>query len=551
MSLWERSWELQSHRHRGHIQLGEHTWLNLTDFLAGWVLGPPGMGKSKLAQLFCQDVLTHPAQPILVLIDPGGSLYEQLEGFCARLGLGHRILLFNPRAEPVIGYSPTTRNSLPLMTQAEAITLALLKGSGQFHTEETPRLYRVGKATAAALLSSGLTLTEAPHLLDILPNSIRPQITARIALEHVRREWEGMEKLAPRDRLAQLESTYSRVRAFVDNELVRRIVAQQRKSIRCQELLEEEGVSLLCNLRPGNGLTLPSVATLGALLIQDVIAAALNRQDRRRPIVLVVDEFSLFVTPDIGYILDQGRKLNLKILLLNQHAAQVQAEDPKVFAAVMQVPVKIAFGGLTQADLDLFAPEFFGQELDLAQPKRYSIYFEPQETTRTVYSESWGEYESEVISQGRMSGQTLNPDAPFLTDPVIMEQRQQSDGLATGSGSSHNESTTEVPFYEYKKQHQVAEFWSKEDQLFKKQMKLKGLEKQRFALKIRNHEHVLFDRVPDLPDVQTLAETLTRFRQAVFQNFPFYSTIEEIEAEERERLAQLFADNTFYPDYDH
>lgn len=100
------------------------------------------------------------------------------------------------------------------------------------------------------------------------------------------------------------------------------------------------------------------------------------------PFFLIIDEFQLFLTPDIPDMLDQGAKYGIHLFLFHQHLSQLRQLDEQAFGAMSNARIKLVFGGLSRDDARLMAEEIFPGQIDLKrakfiieQTKFWPVYF--------------------------------------------------------------------------------------------------------------------------------------------------------------------------------
>jgi len=505
------------------------------------IVGPTGGGKSKLLEHIFRQLASKEDRPAIVLMDPKGDLYRDALGYCAEKELDN-IILINPNlTSKSIAYNPMDSQGLPIDCRTNAKVLATLKAWNQWGTQETPRLRRWLTNTYRPLMEQGLTLCEALYMVDLGGNPIRQAIVARMEEGQIKREWQTYERFSLRERQEQIESTLSRLRAFLDNRQIASILTQGRRALQLRALLNQ-GVIILVNLEPFHRLSVEDANLLGTLLIDDLIAATFARPpDQRRPVVLIIDEAHRFVTPDIGDILDMGRGMNLHCILALQHLAQVREEDYKTYSALLtNARVKIIFGGLTNADLEILNPEFYTGELDLKEIKQelYRTFFEPVEETREIVT--YSEMETEGDIQGTVGGTSFIPGQGLFDEGQTTFHESSSEITSRGSGLGFSRSI--VPWHRLVKRKELSsrEFYSLEEQLYKKMAELKGMPKQHAALKVPG-EPVRIFKVTTVEEVDISEHHLTEYQDQILE-LPYYSTPEEIEQEEQERLKALEAE---------
>jgi ABC-type branched-subunit amino acid transport system ATPase component len=533
--FWRGALSELQRRFNSQFQIAKHTWTTREELLHALVVGPTGMGKSRWVQLFCQSVMADP-YTTLILIDPGGDLFRALRDWAVLTRRSDRVLLFEPTAERILGYNATGQSHLPPAYRSARKVAAVLKVFGEGDQTQTPRARRWLYNVFVALIEAGLTLKEATHLLDLLENDYRAAIIERVQTATVRREWEVLQKMKLADRQGQIESTANRLRAFLDSP-AGYILSQQRRSLAIEEIIKRHQI-LLCNLEPFQGLTPADARVLGLLLIDDLIAATFSRpQGQRSPVVLVIDEAADYLVSDIGYILRAGRKYNLTCILCVQDLAQLR-EDPQVYGDIIaNTPTKIVFGDLPEEDLQLLAPLLFRPEWDIHQRKLEleHIRLKPVETTRSIEINSWSESTGESTGQGQ--GQSIIP-RPGLSEDLMITYEQFNFGQFHSSTAGG--STSEIPWYDYEEVPELAsvQFYSLEELQHLTMTKLKSMRPREIAIKLRG-KPVRFDQTPDCPDLFVSPHLIEQFTHEVWTLHPYYATIEEIVAEEDQRLSDL------------
>ena len=103
----------------------------------------------------------------------------------------------------------------------------------------------------------------------------------------------------------------------------------------------ESGKILLVNLQPKkNRLSWDNARLIGTLLLSEFWEIARERQQGPggkppSPFFLMIDEFTLLLTPDIPEMLDQAAKYGIHLLLFHQHLSQLKKLDEQAYGAVM------------------------------------------------------------------------------------------------------------------------------------------------------------------------------------------------------------------------
>lgn len=351
------------------------------------VIGAPKTGKSKfLEHLVRQDIRNSQG---LALIDPHGSLYEDVLEWCAYVRPLRRIIPLNlSLGEHIIGFNPFIRQPGDAGAQAERCLDAAVKAWGRSTADDSPRLERVMTALFQAIIENDdLTLLEAHYFLTHQLKAIRERLVAQIEGEEARGNWLDIHASKTLEQfLSQVESSRNRVARFTRARATRRFLALTDPAMNLDvRKIMDEGAVLLVNLktRP-NGLTRSNQRLIGTLLVNAFVDAALGRDanpDRApRPFHLYLDEFHNFVTADVGEAVTQVRKFGLTFILAHQTLHQVRREGADILDELLgAVKARAVFGGLSAKDAAELAPEIFPGQTDYTEVKymRETVKFWP------------------------------------------------------------------------------------------------------------------------------------------------------------------------------
>ncbi len=176
----------------------------------------------------------------------------------------------------------------------------------------------------------------------------------------------GLENIAP--------YITSKFDAFLSNDTIRPIVAQEKSSFNFRDIMDNKKI-FLANLSKGR-LGDRNAALLGLVLVSKYLQAAFSRADTKAvlpPHYLYIDEFQNFATPSISTILSEARKYKLSLTVAHQFMSQLE-EDIRD-AVIGNVGTKIAMRiGTSDAEFleKQFAPEFSAKDLE-GLPNRTGI----------------------------------------------------------------------------------------------------------------------------------------------------------------------------------
>jgi type IV secretion system coupling TraD/TrwB family protein len=440
------------------------------------ILGRFGLGKSKAMEtMIRRDILNREG---LLLLDPHGSLYEGVVAWAARKGLleRERVILFEPSAgDWAFGFNPLQVSGCSPEQKAEAID-ALVAAFAQVWGGEdlarTPRLARCLPSVLYALAENGYTLNEALLLCDHARSSERRFITSTLPDPLFQQEWAYLNSLTQSQFTEMLESTRSRISAFLRSPVVRTMLSQTKHTIDLLPIMEE-GKVVLMNLAK---VPVSQKRLLGSLIVSNLFTKALQRKpERSRPFYCYIDEAHQFINSDVGEIITQCRKFGLHLVLSHQNLGQLREIGEAVYQSVLQIPNRMVFGGLPPRDAKEIAEALFMGKLDLERPKR--VLDKPvvvghrrgwlsnrsdsqgktitrsrsessgrqvsySETRTDTDGENWGEEKSTAIAHGRSASQGRSKTNSFSTTDTTSEVDSVAEtlGSALSVAESHSES---------------------------------------------------------------------------------------------------------------
>ncbi len=158
----------------------------------------------------------------------------------------------------------------------------------------------------------------------------------------------------------------SKLTAFISNDMMRPIIAQQKSTINFREIMDTKKI-LLINLSKGK-IGEINARLLGMVVVGKILMNALSRADtakeQRVDFYLYLDEFQNVTTNSIAQILSEARKYRLGLILAHQFIGQLKEDISK--AVFGNVGSMLAFRvGPEDAEFleKNFAPTFSKQDL--------------------------------------------------------------------------------------------------------------------------------------------------------------------------------------------
>jgi hypothetical protein len=346
-------------------------------------------------------------------------------------------VLFDPGEERVtIGYNPLAPNGLAVATHAKAVREAIRAGWGQASFDQTAQLARLLFLVLAVARELGLTLVDAVQL--IRPRSaLRRRSLRDLSCGPLRDALAYFDSLSESRQEELAASTLARLEPFAFDEVIRRIVVQQKRALRLDEVIEGRKI-LLINLEQFRPLRTDDVKLLGRLLVNDILAHVFARpKGRRSPVYLFLDEVQTIATQDLTTTLDQGRELGLHCLMAHQFPDQLLEEDQsgRLRSSVMNCArTKILFGGLSVAALEELAKEFFTDEFDpyAIKDEIRHLELEPIESRRLIVGGSLSFGQSSSTSTGESNSQSYQKGWSHSEG----ESHSSSSSVTSGSSTS-------------------------------------------------------------------------------------------------------------------
>jgi hypothetical protein len=476
------------------------------------VIGSSGSGKSKLLEWMMRGDLRN--RQGFCLIDPHGTLYDDIVNYCAHHVLDREIIQLNlSRPDSVIGFNPFARaEGADVSVQVDRRIAATMRAWNVEDTDQTPTLARTLRLIYTVMLELKLGLPQIAHLIDFNAGEIRSRLIEQLHTPLIQREWRELQGLKPKEWREETLSARNRLFKFLTSTTLARFMGVPSRSLDLQKIMDE-GKVLLVNLAPSDHLSHDNAKAVGALLVNDFYESALRRKRdlvtgrSPTPYYLYIDEFQNFVTLDIDDMLDQTRKFGLFLILAHQRFGQL---DENILDAVLtNCGIKAVFGGLPTPNARRMAEELFIGKLD---PKKikvaiYQTKFWPEYRRDKVYNKSSGHATASGSMQssaaasfsGLASGTAyFQPEQWFASTSGMTMSDMSSSGSSfmSGSGSSDSESWSDtegeadipiffpVPFEELSS----VQYYSLEEQLTEATVALKQQFQRHCFIKLPDQE---------------------------------------------------------------
>ena len=291
----------------------------------------------------------------MCLIEPHGDLVHTVLAGIPNHRLKDVIYLDVEDVEYPFGLNlfecPHPRNLRNMASTASFISHVFEKvwGAGT----DTPRLMQNLRAVTRTLIENpGTTFSEIPFLFS--SDTVRTKMLANLTNFSIFSFWEDYERKSQRDRDFYIESTMNKVNAFLDEPMIRNIVAQSKTTIQFRHIMDS-GKILLVKLSPQFE---EASLLIGAILIGQLLMAAFSRADtpeeNRRQFNLYVDEFQRVATSDFATLISEARKFRIATTLSHQTLAQIDLANKSAAMAAGNLIVFRVSGD----DAKALAPSF-------------------------------------------------------------------------------------------------------------------------------------------------------------------------------------------------
>ncbi len=312
------------------------------------VIGSSGSGKSKFLEWMIRGDLR--SRQGFALLDPHGTLYNEVLAYCAHHVLNRDIILLNLSAPTaIVGFNPFQKsNAASVSVQVDRRIAATMHAWNVESTDQTPTLERTLRLIYTVMLDQNLGLPQVQHLIDFNARDIRSHLVDQLNSPLVQAEWRELQQLKAREWRDEILSAKNRLFRFLTSPALTRFMGLPERTLDLKAIMDE-GKILLVNLAPSDELSEENARVFGALLVNEFFECARRRQKDAlgrdpKPYYLYMDEFQSFVSLDIADMLDQVRKFGLFTILSHQRFGHL---DENITDAVLtNCRIKAVFGGL-------------------------------------------------------------------------------------------------------------------------------------------------------------------------------------------------------------
>lgn len=487
------------------------------------IIGSSGSGKTKFMEWMIRgDIKNNQG---LCLIDPHGSLYEDIVKWCAYHHLLEKnIILLNPSSgDHVVGFNPFQRTGEDISVKVDYQITATIRAWGLEDTDETPTLERWLRCIYHTLNEKNLTISAAQYLISYFEKEVRDYLTSGLSSSLIKEEWRELSlSKTPIQFHEQILSTKNKLFRFLCSKQIQRFMGSEKgPQLDLREIMDK-GKILLVNLAESEYLSRENARLFGALLVNEFFQQAKRRKPDQfgrppKPFYLYLDEFQNYVSSDIAYILDQARKFGLHLILAHQRLGHLEREKDVIDAVLTNAKIKAVFGGLRRSDAKLMVEEMFVNQLDLKEIKKaiYQTKFWPLYSRDKVYTTARGHTTGHFTSEATGTGMTIRePEGEgWFETPAVSFTEHSSFASGEMEAETETEAVADIPIFipVPLKELTSEEYWKLEEQIWRMSDALKAQFPRHCFIKILNQKTQPM-LVPKVKDYALFEETLLNYQ---------------------------------------
>lgn len=415
------------------------------------LIGGTGKGKTTAIHTMLQPLLRDGMnRSCFFIVDRLGNFSQELllwmaSHYCPQ-HVRDRLVYIQPSNEDYVATFNPLQYDTPAHGQykVDRATEIILRAWESVNIEAMPRLARWTFNSFWAAAQMNLTIADCRHLL--MPGSqFHAAILQRLPHD-LQAEWREIMGSRSGEAMKILDSSRNRLRPYFDYEILRRMFGSRTSRLDVQRFMRE-GKIILLDLAPRNRLSTQQANTIGALLINEILAVARSLpRDVRYPTYLLLDEFQNFVGPDIEAALPEVRQLGLRLILSHQSLSQLKRGDHDLTSMIFQAQSRLIFG-VQGEDADILANELASLTFDSRKVKdefrtRRQLIRGHRITELQNFSETDANSSQWSRSQGstrtKSNGDVRDADDWSLRTRNEGESDADNSGTTDSSGSSHS-----------------------------------------------------------------------------------------------------------------
>lgn len=406
------------------------------------LIGGTGKGKTTAIHTMLHPLLMDPFdKSCFVIVDRMGNLSNELllwmsSRYCSE-AVRKRLVYIEPaREDVVLGFNPLRyRTEGEGFYKVQRATEIILRAWESVNIEAMPRLARWTFNAFWAAAQLGLTISDCVHFL--MPGSPHHARLLECLPERLKAEWSELIDARSAEVVRILESTRNRLKPYFESDILRRMFGSTESRLDVLQFMRE-GKIVVLNLAPQNRLSTQLADTIGALVLNEILATARSLPlGVRYPTYLLLDEFQNFVGPDIESALPEVRQLGLRLILSHQSLSQLKRGDYDLTSMIFQAQSRMIFG-VQGEDADLLAHELASITFDAKRIKE-EHYVRRQRIVghQVIKLSSWSESEAEAAGWNKTYGNQWSANQG-VSHGLIRDTK--SEGTSRGNSENRGES---------------------------------------------------------------------------------------------------------------
>jgi hypothetical protein len=401
-----------------------------------FMVGSTGSGKSRSLLHFLRQVLLYGEGAML--LDPHGSDNDSpYQNLIQSIPEGKRVHVIDFSSSTyTMGFNPLY---CPPDTDPSVIAGNMLDAMGVSWEGESfaqrPSIERRLTTTFSAIADLGLTLVEAPMLLDHRDeHGLRRYAIDKVKDPYTREDLQWLQELSldgrrKRDYEQEVIGPKNRLQRLLRPPALRAMLGQRERILDMRAAIDN-GDLILVNGSPGTQVYEKDADLFGRLLVRTVLFHA-KRRENRNPFTVMLDEAHRYLSNDIPTLLAEVRKYGISIVAAIQWLDQaINEKDDKILQALLKgTNTKILFRNPDAEEAEKLAHS--SVPINLEEPVR--ILNKPV----TV-----GHRRIELRSESESAQQSITDSLALTKGETIGRAQTLGESFATSSGSFRSEGDT-------------------------------------------------------------------------------------------------------------
>ncbi len=398
-----------------------------------FMVGSTGSGKSRGLLHFLRQVLLYGEGAML--LDPHGSdIHSPYQNLVQSIPEGKRVHIIDFGSSTyTMGFNPLY---CPPDTDPSVIAGNMLDAMGVSWEGESfaqrPSIERRLTTTFSAIADLGLTLVEAPMLLDHRDeHGLRRYAIEKVKDPYTREDLQWLQELSQdgrrkRDYEQEVIGPKNRLQRLLRPPALRAMLGQKERMLDMRAAMDN-GDLILASLSPGTQVYEKDADLFGRLLLRTALFHA-KRRENHNPFTVMLDEAHRFLSDDIPTLLAEVRKNGISIVAAIQWLDQaINERDDRILQALLKgTNTKILFRSRDAEEAEKLAHS--NVPVNLEEPVKI--------LTKPV---TVGHRKIELRSESDSTQQATTDSLALTKGETVGRAQTLGESFATASGSSTSE----------------------------------------------------------------------------------------------------------------